>query len=1077
MNTGFELERAERLLKDIRTLIYSKPVCVSSFHIKNGAQADAYREDLHEWQVSPSGSVWIGHDQYRWYQTKILIPDTYNHHFAVFQLSTGREGQWDATNPQMLLYVGQKLMQGMDVNHSRFLLTNHAVPGTEYEIAFLAYSGTAGAELVIKARTAILNEEVEALYYDLSNPVEAARLLHKTDPESNRIILEKMTPALDALDLRVPYSKSFDQSVERARKSLRMEFYTQVRENGPVVSGIGHTHIDVAWLWSVEQTKAKVIRSFATVLKLMEDYPDYKFMSSQPILYQFVKESNPPMYQQIKDRIKEGRWEIDGAMWLEPDCNLPCGESLVRQLLKGHIFMEKEFGVHSKTLWLPDVFGYSAALPQLLKKCNISRFLTTKISWNQYNQLPNDTFLWRGIDGSEVFVYMPTTCDIDKSLGLNRSFSDTGNTTTYTGNINSNMLLGTHDRFQNKDLTTNTLMLFGFGDGGGGPTYEMLENAKRLKYGLPGVPRFELEKEEDFLNRTQNSIANLPNMPVWDGELYFEYHRGTYTSMAKNKRNNRINEILYEKLETLSTLLQQLGRKYPADIINRGWDVLLLNQFHDILPGTSIESVYETTDMEYSEIYHAALAEITTGLSFLTDRIPVKQPSLLVFNSLGYERSDICAVQFSGDFPFDAIQTSDGKICPLQFTGSNTGIFWADNVPSVGYKTFTFVYGGFGNSGFENNIHISDEDLTESKQEVFPYDPEKAMNKPFCIFENTFYRAVILKDLTIASIIEKGTGKEMILPGGRGNQITTYEDRPMDWDNWDIDLYYRQKPYPADLISDAKVVETGPIRLVLENTIRFSGSEIIQQMILYHHLPRIDFHHNVSWAEHHVLLKTGFDIDIHSTKATYEIQFGSIERETTNNNSWDKAKFETCAHKWADLSDRGCGVSLLNDCKYGHYIKGKRMEITLIKSGTYPNPNADIGCHEYTYSLYPHAGSCYEANTVQMAYNLNVPLETQIFDGVNGYLPATLEFLKTNKKNCFIEVLKQAENGKGFIIRAYENSGCRCKVEFTLAASILQITECNLLEEHIREVETEGKSFIDIFNPFEIKTYRFVCRL
>jgi len=345
MNTGFELERAERLLKDIRALIYSKPVCVSSFRIKNGAQADAYREDLHEWQVSPSGSVWIGHDQYRWYQTKILIPDTYNHHFVVFQLSTGREGQWDATNPQMLLYVGQKLMQGMDVNHSRFLLTNNAVSGTEYEIAFLAYSGTAGAELVIEARTAILNEEIEALYYDLSNPIEAARLLQKTDPESNRIILKKMTPALDVLDLHMLYSKSFDQSVERARKSLRMEFYTQVRENGPVVSGIGHTHIDVAWLWSVEQTKAKVIRSFATVLKLMEDYPDYKFMSSQPILYQFVKESNPSMYQQIKDRIKEGRWEIDGAMWLEPDCNLPCGESLVRQLLKGHVFMEKEFGI------------------------------------------------------------------------------------------------------------------------------------------------------------------------------------------------------------------------------------------------------------------------------------------------------------------------------------------------------------------------------------------------------------------------------------------------------------------------------------------------------------------------------------------------------------------------------------------------------------------------------------------------------------------------------------------------------------------------------------------------------------
>lgn len=403
-----------------------------------------------------------------------------------FRFITGREGQWDATNPQMLFYVNGRPVQGIDVNHRQVLLEEKAKAGTCIDIAFLVFTGSVLGDLIIRTDLITVDWETEQAYYDFLVPVQTARLLKNSDYENYRRILTRLAPAADILDLRQPYTERYYASLHRMRDILKEEFYTKVDENAPVVSAIGHTHIDIAWLWTVGVTREKAVRSFSTVLELMDQYPNYRFMSSQPILYQFVKEQEPELYEKIREKIREGRWETDGAMWLESDCNLPAGESLVRQVMKGEQFFMEEFGIPSRCLWLPDVFGYSAAIPQILKKSGVPYFLTTKIAWNQFNQLPNDTFIWKGIDGSDVFVFMPTTCDFDKTLGLNISFTDTRNTTTYTGIVNPNMTLGTFKRFQNRDLTENTLMLFGFGDGGGGPTREMLEEAERLKYGMPG---------------------------------------------------------------------------------------------------------------------------------------------------------------------------------------------------------------------------------------------------------------------------------------------------------------------------------------------------------------------------------------------------------------------------------------------------------------------------------------------------------------------------------------------------------------------------------------------------------------
>ena len=618
MSIQFEVERMERLAADLDLLRISGQIPVTDYLRKEGKQEDGAICDTEGWTPCCISEPWSELCEYRWYRTRVQIPEEMGGKRVEIRFITGREGQWDATNPQMLFYVNGRLVQGIDVNHRQVLLEEKAKAGTCIDIAFLVFTGSVPGDLIIRTDLITVDWETEQAYYDFLVPVQTARLLKNSDYENYRRILTRLAPAADILDLRQPYTERYYASLHRMRDILKEEFYTKVDENAPVVSAIGHTHIDIAWLWTVGVTREKAVRSFSTVLELMDQYPNYRFMSSQPILYQFVKEQEPELYEKIREKIREGRWETDGAMWLESDCNLPAGESLVRQVMKGEQFFMEEFGIPSRCLWLPDVFGYSAAIPQILKKSGVPYFLTTKIAWNQFNQLPNDTFIWKGIDGSDVFVFMPTTCDFDKTLGLNISFTDTRNTTTYTGIVNPNMTLGTFKRFQNRDLTENTLMLFGFGDGGGGPTREMLEEAERLKYGMPGIPRLVQEPERVFFDRIHEEIASRPDMPEWNGELYFEYHRGTLTSMGKNKRNNRKSEILYEQLETLGVMGEAYGQEYPAEILKSGWDIILLNHFHDIIPGSAIESVYDQTDVEYAQIRQdgmCALSQLMDGIA------------------------------------------------------------------------------------------------------------------------------------------------------------------------------------------------------------------------------------------------------------------------------------------------------------------------------------------------------------------------------------------------------------------------------------------------------------------------------
>lgn len=1052
MGILFELERMERLAADLEGLRRPKRVSVTEFYRKEGKDEGSAADSLEGWEKCDIREPWRVLESHRWYRAVVRIPEEFDGCHVEFLVTTGREGQWDATNPQMLFYLNGKMVQGVDVNHREICICKEAKAGEEYEVALLAFSGSVPGDLILHTELVTVDERVEKMYYDFLVPVKAARLLKKPDPENYRRILERMGPAADVLDLRQPYSERFYDSLERAEEILRREFYTKVRMEGPTVSGVGHTHIDIAWLWTVEQTREKVLRSFSTVLELMERYPDYRFMSSQPILYQFVKEQEPELYGKIKEKVKEGRWEVDGAMWLEADCNLPSGESLVRQILKGERFFREEFGIASRCLWLPDVFGYSAAVPQILKKCGIPYFMTTKIAWNQFNQLPNDTFLWKGIDGSQVFVFMPTACDFDKTLGLNVSFTDTRNTTTYTGIVNPNMVLGTFKRFQNRDLTEDTLMLFGFGDGGGGPTKEMLEEAERLQYGMPGIPRFIQEPERQFFDRTYEKIAGKPGMPVWDGELYFEYHRGTLTSMGRNKRNNRKSEILYGQLEILGVMAEQAGYPYPEELLGRGWDVILLNQFHDIIPGSAIGPVYEQTDREYEEILSAGVREARTLAGCLG------QPAwegdkggggdfLIVVNTLGFVRDDVAEATGAGP---DVCRVWDGAgtECPMQYTSDGRLLFFARGLPSAGTRTYRLERAG----------------KAAPKPAGAPTDTWKG------VFENPWYRAEFNERMELTALVEKGSNCQLLKEGRVGNQLLAYEDRPMNWDNWDVDMFYQKKPYGPDRVSAPVLKETGPVRTVVGIRLEFADSVVEQEVVLYPDLPRIDFVNRAEWNNHHQLLRVNFPANINATRASYEIQFGNVERETTNNHSWDTAKFEVCAHKWADLSENGLGLSLLNDCKYGHSVKDGEMGLTLVKAGTYPNPDADMGIHEFTYSVYPHQGRWQEAFTVEMAYGLNVPPVTAPVPKMGA--GDGLSLLSIDQPNCFFETIKKAEDGDGYILRIYENRNTRTRMKVRLGFAVQSVEECDLLERTVRQIEPEEYGFCDFIKPYEIKTYR-----
>lgn len=1020
-------DRISVICNELKELAFVKKEPVNGVVYKKGLYFYPHEADesAEPWEEFDSKTMhWYGPDEHYWFRAEYTVPKSMDGKTLYLKVAT-QVDHWDyAKNPQFLLFVNGQMTQGMDLNHQTVMLERCAKEGETYTIDLQGYTGVMFAELTFTMEAVEVDEKINEIYYDIVVPLQGFSRMQEDDKvrKDLRTILNN---TVNLLDLRTPYSDSFYQSIEEAYNYIQKALYEDMSGYEDVIAScIGHTHIDVAWLWTVAQTREKVARSFSTVLKYMDEYPEYKFMSSQPALYQFLKERYPETYEKIKERVKEGRWEPEGGMWVEADCNLTSGESLVRQFLYGKKFFKDEFGIDSRILWLPDVFGYSGALPQIMKKSGIKYFMTTKLAWNQINKVPYDTMMWRGIDGSEIFTHLITT------LGVGQSEADFF--TTYNGMLHPDAILGGWHRYQNKDINNDILIAFGYGDGGGGPTREMLETSKRMEKGIRGIPKVRQEFAGNYFEELEERVEGNKSLPVWEGELYFEYHRGTYTSMGRNKRSNRRCEQLLMDAE----LLEVLTGTSEKEEMDKIWRTVLLNQFHDILPGSSIAEVYEVTKKEYAEIESRLAEMIAEKLNLLMDG---GQDKISVFNTLGFDRNDVVSL---GDCHAAALTDESGKIYPVQETAQGAVAYITD-IPAKGGKTLQLL-----DTVKEEASRIQ---ITENG------------------IETPFYRISIDENGLFTSIYDKECDREVLKAGEKGNLLRMYEDKPMHYDCWDIDMYYSEKYWDAEKADKIQWIEEGPVRATLEIQRTISNSVIKQEIHFYADSRRIDFSTWVDWKEHQHLLKVHFPVNIHSDEATFEVQFGNLKRKIHGNTSWDEARFESCGQKWMDISEGHYGVSLLNDCKYGYSAKDSNIALTLIKSGIEPNKTADQEEHVFTYALYPHKEMWSAAGTVQEAYKLNQPAYA-----TKGELKNTgKSFISTDKDNIIIETVKPAENGDGMIVRLYDCENSLTKVTLTFAEGMLEsVEECNLMEEKEADIEACGNSFTVSVKPYEIKTYR-----
>ena len=1025
--------RIRRMLSELKPMALRSKTPVSGIQIAPKGKGT--------FKAFENGAEWAQTEEWWRFKFDVTVPEGYKGR-VVLSVRTGREALWEALNPQFVVWVNGKIEQAFDTKHTTMQLQAKAVPGANFEIEMDAYTPIdkrleSQRPPVLYLSLDDIDEQLEQLCYDIEVPYEAAILLPAGDRD-REVTLEMLSKAIDILDIREPYSAAYNKSVIEARKFLKVQYYEARKNLTPIAyaDSVGHTHIDVAWLWDLEQTRHKAVRSFSTVLKLMEQYPEYKFMSSQAQLYSTVKEDAPEVYARIKEMVKQGRWEIEGGMWVEADCNLAGGESLVRQFVMGQQFFGREFNEHCKILWLPDVFGYSAALPQILKKSGIDYFMTTKLSWSEYNLSPYDTFNWKGIDGSEVLTHFSPSRDL-----VADDHSALQHFTTYNAMMNPSMMQGGWKRFQQKGIDNEFLVSYGYGDGGGGPTDWMIENARRMETPLPGTPVVRQMHARPFFEALDARVSAEPRLPKWSGELYLEYHRGTYTALGKNKRNNRKIELLLRDTELLLVAAQRLsGMEYPIDALDRLWEQVLTLQFHDILPGSSIKKVYDDSDVLY-----AGLFKDVEALKLKAIKAIGLKADVVAINTLSFERSDV--IWFDAPQAVKSLMTSCGQKYAVQHV-EGKAVAFIENMPSMSQTALFF----------------SDEEIKG-----------KAMAVSNKRFETPFFSGKFDKAMRISSLVDKRNGREIAKWGKALNTLTVYENKPHNYDAWDVNIYYSRKHWDVTDVKSIDVIAKGPVVSIVRVKYQYLNSTIDQDIMIYQDIDRIDFKTHANFYEQQYLLKAHFPVDLLYNEATFDIQYGNLKRGTTKNTSWDVARFEVCAHKWVDVSEAGYGFALMNDCKYGHSVDEDSLALTLLKTSTSPDESADQCEHNLTYSIMPHMGSWQEANVPDMAYRLNVPVLMTAGAKKDSGMAGSM--FSVSHRNMVIESVKGAQDGDGFIVRLYENHGKRLmEGELMFGLPVTYVAECDLLERPCDGLGAEAdKGILTVgfeLKPYEIKSFR-----
>ncbi len=966
-----------------------------------------------------------------WFRVTGRVPDNWQRENVLAVIGLGAETTiWKDNAPR----------EGLD-RHHRYL---HLETGPEIDLIAEAYAPNPTVHDRIKpaeppaepcevgeAFLFLPDPRIWSYTYDFKVALSLLHQLPRDEPRFGRL-LYAMNESINVC-LRDGY--------ESAADVLRNEWNQPVNASAHLISAIGHAHIDTAWLWPLSITRKKCAHTFATATRYMELYPEYKFACSQAVQYDWMRESYPALFERIKERARAGQWEPTGSMWVEADCNLASGESLVRQFLYGKRFFLENFGVETTDMWLPDVFGYAASLPQIMKLAGIDSFMTQKISWSMINRFPHHTFLWKGIDGTEVFSHFLPADD-------------------YNASMTPKQLVYSVKNFKDHGRANRSLYVYGYGDGGGGPTIEMIENAARMR-DIEGLPKVELECVRDFFIKAKEDARDLP---VWSGELYLECHRGTYTTQAANKRHNRKCELKLREVEMLCAT-QLPAREYPRAELDEAWKLVLLNQFHDIIPGSSVNIVYRDSDKDYARVH-----EILDGLR---DRVLTSSPGDYVTAFLAYPGVPaVCEVEYAGQLPA-SVAWGEGIPSPAQDLGDGKMLVRAPEI-DIG-----FTYGKLSSeAGVAPSVSATDRSL-----------------------ENEYLKVMLDDTGNIASMMMKATGQEVVSEGRTVNQFQFFDDTPNDWDAWDIDVFASETMTPVAGLESIEIVERGPVRAAFQIARKVGdGSKITQHVRLAAGCPYIEFDTHVDWYEERKMLKVAFPVRVNSDHATYDIQFGHLRRTNHFNTSWDIGKFEVCAHKWVDLSEGGWGAALINDCKYGHDILGDTMRLTLLRSPKAPDPEADMGSHHFTYWLYPHLGgfrnawvptgpslaslAAYsvlgaaghaqpdieklEVPVVDLANYLNSPVRC-----LTASIPAGQRALVAAEAEPFgpklvLEALKRAEDSDAIVVRMYEAHNARGRAVIRFGFAVTTCQRCDLLEREQEALQVRDGAVELEIRPFEI---------
>jgi alpha-mannosidase len=1014
-------ESFELKIRSLKALIHTETEEAGPWEIREFIYSRRReRRYLGDWRPIAVGETWGGSDRSALFRAELRLPERFAGREVALKLYFGGDG---------LLSLDGSPYHGLDPFRDTVPMTERARGGETWSAEVESYIFWHFGESEIKtlecAHWATVDREMSDAYWDFRAAWNVLAAPGQ-DPALVEFLRAGLGEALWAVDQNEKDPERAREGARRARAILRERIYDSELFRKPgLVHLCGNSHLDVVFLWTHAEFIRKLGRTHATQLRLLERYPEYRFSQSQALAYAEMKANYPSMFEEVKRQVRAGRWEVIGGAWVEPDCNLISGESMLRQFLHGIRWIEREFGVTPRTCWCPDVFGNAWTMPQILAKCGMKYFVTHKMGvWNDTNPWTKHTFWWQGPDGSRVLALMPPT--------------------HFIGTVEPDHLGKHWELFSDKATIGESLYNFGWGDGGGGPDQEMLEYQKRYR-SFPGLPATAPATIEGALD---SIAAKAPgaDLPVVNDELYLEEHRGVLTTKARLKKLNRRSEFLLRRAELWSAF--SLG-PYPRERLDVAWKETLTNQFHDSLPGSHIAPVYldlldsyERVFLAEEEISREAKAEIASRVDTRGTGTPV-----VVFNSLGSPRVAVASLPMKRR----ELHVLDpaGRETPHQFIdelrGGGVALHFQVSLPAAGYAVYRLVEGP-GKRAFAK-VRL---------------DAGKLENERLSVELNG--------EGEVASLYDKGTGRELIDPSRRGNVMCLYEDVPGKYEAWDIAPTYAKLSFP---LPGAEVVPLfdGPLCAAFEVRRGFMSSTMLQRILLWKDARRVEFRTWVDWRERQKLLKVRFHTPLVTRSAAYDIAYGTIERSSYRNNSYEEARFEVPAHLWMDLSQPDHGLSLLNDCKYGHEAFDGMMALTLLRAPTNPDPDSDREEHTFTYALHPHAGT-WRDGTMAEALDLNEPPEAVLAGVHDGDLPPAHSFLELSCPGATLEAVKLAEDGDDLIVRVVERNGATAELRLAVDGRPTAAWDCDCLERGDEPLGLVDGAIRATLRPFEIRTFK-----